>query len=177
MQDKPSINTTQEHARVIKWSPAWDFGAPCPQVFTNGLKTFLIYMISEPDPNWDGSYTTQINPSSDTTYPLALVEFVYAHSHRFGIVNDEAAGGHPLYDKGLEVYAAHIIENSAWILELKQIHKIHPYYSELKWLKLNHYLLFFHDDIFEVVAHDYKIELHKSTFKDLAIEVARRLNS
>ena len=177
MQDNPTIDTTQEYARVIEWTPSWDFGAPCPQVFTNGLKTFLIYMINEPDPNWDGSYTTQINPNSETTYPLALVEFIYAHSHRFGIVNDEAADGHPLYDKGLETYAAHIIENSKWIAELKQIHKVHPQYSELRWLKLNHYLLFFHDDMFEVVAHDYKSELYNSTFKDLAIEVVKRFNS
>jgi hypothetical protein len=44
------------------------------------------------------------------------------NSHRFGIVNDEAANGRPLCGKGLEVYAAHKIENSSWIAELKAKH-------------------------------------------------------
>jgi hypothetical protein len=167
----------EEFAREIEWIPKWSSGAPCPQVLSNGNKTFLIYYIDEPDPGWDGTYSTMISPGSETSYLLALVEFKFVQSYRFGIVNDEAAGGHPLYGKGLEFYAAHIIENSSWKNELQQIHKAHPYYSELRWLKYSHYLLFFHDNMFEIIAHDHKIEVFKSTFTDLCIEVAKRLNS
>jgi hypothetical protein len=171
------VNTAKEYARTIPWSPAWSVGAPMPQVFSNGHTTYLIYYINTPDPNWDGTYVTMINNKSDTTYPLAIVSFTYPHSHRFGIVNDEAAGGHPLADKGLETYAAHIVENSSWIEELKTIHKVHPYYSEMRWLKYKHFLLFFHDEIFEIIAHDYKIEVFHSTFRDVATMIATRLNS
>lgn len=176
-QDKSIIDITKEYARVIEWTPAWSCGAPLPQVFSNGHETYLTYFIETPDSNWDGSYTTLIDNKSDTTYQLALVTFSRANSHRFGIVNDEAADGHPLYNKGLQVYAAHIIENSSWIEELKQIHKVHPRYSDKHWADDKHFLLFFHDEIFEVVAKDYKIEVFNSTFKDLAIEIAERLNS
>jgi len=171
------ISFSQEWAKIIEWAPAWATAAPLPQVFSNGQNTYLTYMINTPDPNWDGSYTTMIDNKSDKTFPLALVTFIKPNSHRFGIVNDEAADGHPLYKKGLEVYRAHIIENSSWIDELQQIHKVHPKYSHKHWESYRHFLLFFHDEIFEIVAEDYKIEIVNSTFKDIAVEVGKRLNS
>lgn len=109
------LDKTKEYARVIDWTPTWDNGAPMPQVISNGFRTFLIYLIGQPDPNWDGSSVTMIDNTSSANYPLALVEFIQPDSHRFGIVNDEAANGHSLYSKGLEFYSAHIIENSTWI--------------------------------------------------------------
>ena len=124
------MDTKLEHAVVIDWSPAWSGGAPCPQVFSNGHKTYLMYYIEESDPKWDGSYLTMIDPSSKSVYPMALVEFINPNSHRFGIVNDEAISGHHLYRKGLKVYAAHKVVNSSWLAELKTIHKVHP--SQLK---------------------------------------------
>jgi hypothetical protein len=53
-----------EFARVLEWSPQWDTGAPMPQVFSNGRKIFLIYLIREVDPNWDGTFTTLIDNTS-----------------------------------------------------------------------------------------------------------------
>jgi hypothetical protein len=167
---------TDEFARVIKWASQWDTGAPMPQVFSNGHKTFLIYLINEPDPNWDRTYVNMIDNTSDTTYPLALVEFS-GHTFRFGIANDEVFSGLPLWNKGLEAYAAHVIENSTWITELKNINKVHSYYNEERWKDRKHFTLLFHDEIFEVIATDYKIETFKTTFGQLAKEVARRMNN
>lgn len=137
---------------------------------------FLTYLIHEQDPNWDGTYIEEINNSSDTLYPLALVEF-NGHTFRFGIANDEVFSGLPLWDKGLVSYAAHIIKNSKWMEELKTIHKVHPYYNEKRWDELQHFALLFHDEIFEVIAKEFKIECFKTTFKQLAIEVANRMNA
>lgn len=175
--NEKNIYTSNESARVIEWTPQWSTGAPLPQVFSNGHQTYLTYFIDTPDPNWDGTYTTLVDNNSDTVFPIAIVTFIRPNSHRFGIVNNEAANGHPLYEKGLETYRAHIIENSSWIEELKSIHKVHAYYSEKHWVDYKHFLLFFHDEIFEIIAKDYKIDLVKSTFKNVAIEVAKRLNS
>jgi len=166
---------TDEFARVIEWTPQWDTGAPMPQVFSNGNKTFLIYLINEPDPNWDGTYIRMIDHSNETTYPLALVEFK-GQTFRFGIANDEVYSGLPLWNKGLESYSAHIIENSTWISELKNINKVHPYYQEDTWKDKMHFALLFHDEIFEIIATGYKIETFKATFGQLATEVARRMN-
>lgn len=167
---------SDEFARVIEWSPQWDPGAPMPQVFSNGHKTFLTYLVSEPDPNWDGTYVNIIDNTSESTYSLALVEF-NGDTFRFGIANDEVFSGLPLWEKGLESYAAHIIENSTWITELKDINKVHPYYHEDRWKDIKHFALLFHDQIFEIIATGYKIETFKTTFGKLSTEVARRMNS
>jgi hypothetical protein len=55
----------EEFARVIEWKPQWSSGAPLPQVFSNGHKVYLIYLINTPDPEWDGSYVTGIDNKSE----------------------------------------------------------------------------------------------------------------
>ena len=176
-EDTSRIDESKEYARVIDWTPRWDVGAPMPQIYSDGHKTFLIYMLNESDPNWDGTDVSLIDNTSEAIESLALVEFIRPYTHRFGIVNDEAAEGHPLYTKGLEFYSAHLIENSTWIDELKTIHKTHPGFNEKKWEDRKHFLLFFHDEMFEIIAQDFKIETYNTTFLDLATEAIRRINS
>ena len=118
------METTSEFAREIDWTPQWSCGSPLPQVFSNGQSTYLTYL------------------TDDNDFAI-IVTFNGSNSHRFGIVNDEAINGHPLYRKGLEVYRAHIIQNSAWLQELKGIHKVHPCYLDRNWTVYQHYLLFF----------------------------------
>jgi hypothetical protein len=163
-------SNTAELAKVIEWTPKWDTGAPMPQVFSNGHTTYLIYLVAQEE-----TELTEIDNSSETLYQLALVEFS-GNTFRFGIANDEVFSGLPLWNKGLKGYAAHIIENSTWITELKNINKVHPYYNEDRWKDRKHFVLLFHDEIFEVIATDFKIETFKMTFGQLATEVARRMN-
>lgn len=97
--------------------------------------------------------------------------------YRINDVDDEAADGHPLYNKGLERYRAHIIENSSWIQELKQIHKVHPQYSEDHWKKRST-IFYFHDEMLEVIASGgYTIELFQTTMKALIAEVGNRMGN
>jgi hypothetical protein len=39
------IDNAKEYARVIEWTPPWSIGAPMPQIFSDGLKTYLIHNI------------------------------------------------------------------------------------------------------------------------------------
>jgi hypothetical protein len=126
------IPLTNEKIKKIDWTPKWDGAAPMRQVFSNGQKIFLIYIVAD----WDGKSIrelTELN-SDGQSEVLALVEFE-GHTFRFGIANDEVFQGLPYYNQGLEW--AHIIENSKWIEEIKQMHMIHPYYNELRWTKMN----------------------------------------
>jgi len=164
-----------EYAKVIDWTPQWDTGAPMPQVFSNGDKTFLIYLINDIDPSWDGTYVNMVDNTSETAYALALVEFE-GQTFRFGIANDEVFNGLSLWGKGLVGYGAHIIENSTWLKELKRINKVHPFYTEDRWKDKKHFMLLFHDEILEVIATEYRIEIFKTTFEVLATEVAKRMN-
>jgi hypothetical protein len=162
-----------ETVKTIDWHPKWDGGAPMPQVFSNGQKVYLIYSIAD----WDESSITEtnlLNDFKDNGELLALVEF-HGHTFRFGIANDEVFPGLSLYSSGLKEWA-HIIENSKWIEELKQIHKVHPSYNELRWSKRNHYTLLFKDEILEVIATDYKIEVYKTSYKILGEEILNRMN-
>ncbi|MCP3929775.1 MAG: hypothetical protein GY705_11815 [Bacteroidetes bacterium] len=161
---------------MIDWEPLWSTGAPMPQVFSDGGNIYLIYLIHEPDPNWDGTYVRMIDNTSETSYPLALVEFD-GYTFKFGVANDEVNHGLPLWNKGLKFYSAHEIENSNWIQELKKIHSVHPQFSEDRWKDLKHYVFLFHDELLEVICKGYKIEKFNTTFKKLAAEVVNRMNS
>jgi hypothetical protein len=165
-----------EFAQVVDGLfPQWETGAPLPQVFANGIKTYLTYLVQVHDASWDGTYITGINPSADQVYTFALIEF-NADTFRFGLAGDEVHSGLPLWNKGLKHYSAHIIENSSWLKELKRIHKTHPHYDEARWKNKKHYCFLFHDDIFEIIATDFRIETHETTFQKLAIEIATRMN-
>lgn len=165
----------KEHANVIEWHPRWSSGAPLPQVFSDGHKVYLIYYIDEEIKDFDGSFVRLIDNKSDENFNLALVEF-NGGTFRFGIANDEVFSGLPLWTKGLEGYEAHIIENSTWIQELKSIHKVHPYFNEENWANKKHFCFLFHDEIFEVIAKDFKIETFNTTFEKLASKIVLKMN-
>ena len=167
---------TQEYAKLIDWTPMWDSGASMPQVFSNGHKTYLTYLIDESDSTIDASMIQMIDNTSDDLYSLAFIEF-NGQTFRFGIANDEVFSGLPFYNKGLKPYCAHVIENSIWISDIINIHKVHPYFDSNKWIDLKHYVLLFHDEIFEIIARDYKVSVYKTTFKDLAIMIAEKMNN
>lgn len=59
-----------------------------PQVFSNGQKVFLTYIINESDAK-SGAFTHRLAESSSEMYfPMALVEFT-GNTFRFGMANDE----------------------------------------------------------------------------------------
>jgi hypothetical protein len=163
---------TKETVRKIEWKPKWSGGAPMPQVFSNGQKIYLVYTIAD----WDKKSIDKFeNLPHDGRHErfLALVEF-NGNTFRFGIANDEVFQGLRYYNQGIE--GGQIIENSRWIEEIKQIHKIHPYFNEARWTDLNHYLLLFKDEILEVIATDYRIDIYKTTYDRLGKEIIERMN-
>jgi hypothetical protein len=168
---KPSF---MERVIEIEWNPKWDGGAPMPQVFSNGQKVYLIYYIAD----WEKESVNKINTFSTSTGEgqlIALVEFT-GNTFRFGIANDEVFSGLPLYEQGLNKWA-HIIENSAWIEEIKNINKVHQRFNILQWANKNHYVLLFKDEILEVIARSYKIDVYKTTYKEIGLEVLTRMNN
>ncbi|WP_298544914.1 hypothetical protein [uncultured Aquimarina sp.] len=104
-----------EYADIIDFPETWDVGAPLPHLFMNDHKTYLLFYVKSVDPNWDGTYTTMVDTTRDNIVSLALVEFEHCTSAKLGAPNDEVFEGHPLYEKGLELYAPLKIMNSNWI--------------------------------------------------------------
>ncbi len=171
-----SLANGWETALKIDWVPKWDIGAPCPHVISAEGRVFLLYWMNEDDPQWDGKYVNIDDSKSEQAQPIALVEFKRCYVYKFGGMNDEVWSGHPLYERGLEGYRAHQIENSQWLKDEKKINSVHRgCYKEEHWLTKKHYFLLFHDDMFECLADGYSIEVYRDSFKNVMRVAAERL--
>lgn len=116
-----------------------------------------------------------IDPKSENAERLAIVSFKACYGHRFGGPNDEVDSGHPLYGKGLSWYNAHLVHNSMWLMQEEATNSVHSYYDPQSWRKLKHYLLCFHDSVFECLAEGHEIEVVKASFTDALFDAARRV--
>ncbi len=158
----------------LEWQPRWSIGAPCPHVVA-GSKTYLVYMVDEVDPTWDGTTARRVDPSSNEHELLAVVEFLRCYAHRFGGPNDEVWRGHPLHGKGLDLYGAHLVANSAWIAAERTTNQVHSQFRPERWANLRHYLLLFHDQMFECLAEAHAIEETLGTFRDVLGQLVDRV--
>ncbi len=164
-----------ETALPCPWEVPWDIGAPLPHVISSGSRTFLIYLVREPDHDWDGTYVTVVDPTSGDTQPLALVEFTGCYAFLFGGPNDDAMEAHPLHGKGLAPYGAHLIDNSRWIDHFASIETAYQGHRSAYWSELKHYLLLFHDEMFECIARSHTIEVYRDTFANVMAIAHQRI--
>ncbi len=160
--------------RLIKidWNPKWDGGAPLPRVYNGDTKTYLTYTVADWEEDSIGNFRTLEHDGYEEFH--ALVSF-NGHTFKFGVANDEVFSGLPWFNQGLEW--AQIIKNSKWIDELKAIHQVHPYYDRSSWDQQKHYLLIFKDEILEIVATGYEIEIFRTSAQRLAQEVINRIHA
>jgi hypothetical protein len=166
----------EEYAITIDFPVQWNTGAPCPHVVASEQKVFLIFLLNVPDPNWDGTYVTSVDPAALKTEALGLVEFELCTAFKMGSPNDEVFSGHPLHGKGLEGYRAQEVINSKWLKELEAINRVHPQYNPNSWKDLHHYVFWFHDTTFECVTYwSYKVEVFNESFPEIVARASKRL--
>lgn len=156
-----------EYAEPCGFPLQWDTGAPMPQLMVNDYRAWLAFLVSEPDPNWDGSYVTIKSPGDEGPEPLGLVQFEHCISAKLGAPNDEVFEGHPLFGRGAEAYRAQRVVNSRWIKELEAINSVHRRYNPQMWRELSHFIFWFHDSTFESVARSFKVETHRTSMRML----------
>ncbi len=168
----------KEKVEKIAFEPKWSGGAPLPHLLQSELKTFLVYYMETIDPNWDGTYVSVKDPSSDIKDSIGIVEWIACRGAILGGLNDEAISGHRLYDSGLKEggCGAFIVKNSKWIEELRKGNSVHPYHKDEQFSKLNHYILLFHDTTFECIAESLKVEDVVDSMPEVLKSVAQRLN-
>jgi hypothetical protein len=130
-----------ERDQVVERSdiPAFDPGASAPLVLANDFKLLLAYR------------------AAGDTDDRVILEFARARAHYFGSPNDEALRGHPLASRGLGPYRSFEILDSSWIRLLEARNRIHSQHDPKGYLALRHFILTFHDSIFECVAADLSI--------------------
>lgn len=165
----------EEVAVPCPWGPAWDRGAPLPHVVARGGRVLLLYRAREDDPAWDGTSARVIDPGALRSEPLVLVEVVRCYGHRFGGPNDEVFDGHPLARRGLAGQGAYEVERSGWLAAERATNRSHVQYRDEPWLQLRHFLLAFHDEIFECLAEGFRVEPVVGTFQQLLSRMVERI--
>src|SRR5262249_20229717 len=96
----------------ISNAPRPDVGAPLPLVVADDYRLMLAYLLSESDPNWDGTYVNVVSPDSEGM-AVAVIRFHRPYAHVFGPPNDEAFYGHPLANRGLHPYSVFEVRESS----------------------------------------------------------------
>lgn len=153
----------EERAVLCDGFPRWNAGAPCPHLIQSTRQAILVYLAYERDPNWDGTYARIVDVADEAPELVAIVRFERVASTRMGTPNDETLHGHPLHGKGLEMYGAHRVEGSRWLAELRAIDAVHPQHIARTWEESHHYLLAFHDNVFECIARSFAAEVIRTT--------------
>ncbi len=85
----------------------------------------------------------------------AMVCFKGCRAHALGSPNDEALDGHPLCKFGLDPYASYEVKSSPWIAALERANRVHDRHMAEYFDDDRHFILTFHDSLFECVANDY----------------------
>jgi len=147
----------------------WSMGAPMPFVMSDGYRTFLTFYVDVPDPEWDGTSTTVITPSSPDTYTLCAVTIDQCVLHRFGAPDEDIlyADGHPLSGKGLEPYTAQVIVDSPWLVEYRAMQGEADQDGHDVSYGLKHFAFWFHDNSFECLAQAIHGEVTRESMRSL----------
>jgi hypothetical protein len=165
----------EEYADALDLGVRMDVGAPSPRVISDTWNTFVVFYLDEPDPHWDGTYVTVVDPRDPAPASIVLVHFSGAYLTKFGGLNDEAIEGHPLYGRGLRAYGAHVVHNSKWIEEAEKANSVHDNHRPGWHERYTHFVICFHDETFECIATGFRAEVLSVPFSDALHVAADRL--
>jgi hypothetical protein len=129
-----------------------DPGSPSPIILSNDNELFLSFYAEK-----DGSFEEphQRNTIYDTG--IIVLKFYSFLKYSFGVPSNETIQGHPYFKLGLNSFSFYELKNSDLIRSLQNIDKIHPYYNAEDWKDYKHFILTFHDNMFECVAKSFEI--------------------
>ena len=167
LQRELSLLKGEETAVPIRTTFPQDSGAPIPHVISNGYKTYLLFYIGTHNPEWNENSHSIKTLDTQTEDYVALIQFEWCYSIKFGGVNDEVIDNHPLYEHGLEAYEMHEVKNSSWINEQMKINSVHSNFNQELWDARKHYIFTFHDDVFECIANDYTVSIFRGSINNV----------
>jgi hypothetical protein len=172
-----SFTENAESVVPIQGFPQSSVGAPCPAVIATEHLLVLVFELEDQD--LDGDDTTSVDAETDSyAERCAVIQFERPSIHKFGPPNDETFEGHRLARKGLRPYGAYEVMHSAWIQELEQLNAIHPLHNRERFLAgKRHFIITFHDSVFECVARGYSVKLASGPIKSLIAAYAAKINT
>lgn len=137
-----------------------DFGSPSPVILSNDNELFVSFYADKND-----GLDTPIERNTIYDTGIIVLKFKDFLKYTFGLPSNETIQGHPYYKLGMRACALYELKQSDLICHLQNIEKVHPYYNPEKWNEYKHYVLTFHDNMFECVAKGFEIsEENKSIY-------------
>ena len=113
-----------------------DAGAPSPIILSNDNELLVSFYGNKDS---DIGEPHQRNTVYDTG--IFILKFKSFLKYSFGLPSNETIQGHPYFKLGLSSYSE----------------RSHPYYNPEKWKEYKHYILTFHDNMFECVAEGFEV--------------------
>ena len=142
-----------------------DFGSPSPTILSNDSELFIAFYV-------DRQNLSTIPQERNTIYDTGVfaLKFKVYLKYTFGLPGEETIQGHPYSKLGMKSYSFYELKNSDLIKSLQDIEKVHPQYNPTKWEMYRHYILTFHDNMFECIAQDFEIrEENTSIYNQAAV--------
>jgi hypothetical protein len=129
-----------------------DHGSPSPVILSNDNSLFIAFYADKA--------TLRVEPQErNIIYDTGIfvLKFKMYLKYNFGIPGNETIQGHPYSKLGMKSFAFYELKNSDLIIQLDKIEKVHPYYNPKKMFDYKHYVLTFHDNMFECIAKGFEI--------------------
>jgi hypothetical protein len=79
--------------------------------------------------------------------------------------------GHPYHKLGLRSYSFYELLDSDLVKSLDDTQKVHPFYNPKQSYLGNHYIITFHDSMFECVATDFEIRSENKTLNEQVLNL------
>ncbi len=148
-----------------------DYGAPSPTIVSNDSELFIAFYA-------DKEIKTLEPKERNTIYDKGIfaLKFKKYLKYIFGLPGNETIQGHPYSKLGMKSFSFYELKNSNLIKDLQEIEKIHSYYNPEKWLNYKHYILTFHDNMFECIAEDFEIREGNSSLYNQATVMLNELS-
>lgn len=148
-----------------------DYGSPSPMIISNDSDLFIAFYADK--------QSVIIEPQErNTVYDTGIfaLKFKSYLKYTFGLPSNETIQGHPYSKLGLKSFAFYELKNSDLIKQLENIEKVHPYYTPDKWKEYKHFILTFHDNMFECVAKKFEIKEENTSIYHKATSMLNELS-
>lgn len=146
-------------------------GAPEPIIISNDNELFIAFYADK-----QSSSTVPQEPNIIYDEGIFALKFKVFLKYTFGLPGDETMQGHPYSELGMNPYSFYELRNSDLIKSLQDIEKIHPNYNPEKWKMYKHYILTFHDNMFECIAQDFEIREENTSLYNQATVMLSELS-
>jgi len=148
-----------------------DYGSPSPIIISNDNELFIAFY-------GDKERLTNQPHERNIIYDTGIfaLKFKAYLKYTFGLPGNETIKRHPYSKLGMKSSSFYELQNSNLIKELQEIEKGHPYYEPNKWNSYKHYILTFHDNIFECIAQDFEIRAENLSLYNQAATMLNELS-